>query len=423
MALLRSPDRRVAVPRDLTGLVADAPVADAVLREVGMDRRGVERVGSSVDALFRTGLHPAISVCLRRRGQVVLERAWGWARGKGPGVDEAPALATPATPFCLFSASKAITAMVIHHLDDRGLLHVDDRVADYVPEFAAHGKEWVTLRHVLSHRAGIPSIGSADQIELLSDWDAIVARLCDTRPVSRAGRRLAYHAISGGFVLGEVVRRVTGKGIQQVLAEELLDPLGFRGLRYGVPPDRLGEVATNWFTGPPHPWPIDRIARRALGVSFREAAELSNHPAFLTSVIPSGNIVGTANELSRFFELLRCEGELDGVRVLSARTVRRAVNETAYMEVDTTIGLPIRYGTGLHLGSRAVSVFGFDMPHAFGHLGFIHVYGFTDPERELSVGILTSGKPIALDGLLAVARVLGTISWVVPRRPVARPKG
>lgn len=407
--------RRVEVPRDLQPLTRDRAVDDAALREAGIGRAAVETFWRAVEGLFRTGLHPAIAVCLRRRGQVILDRSIGWARGRGPGVDDHPVLATPDTPFCLFSASKAITAMVIHHLDDRGVLHVDDRVVDYVPEFGKHGKEWVTLRHVLTHRAGIPSIGGADQIELLYDWDAIVRLLCDARPTSRAGRRLAYHAISGGFVLGEVVRRATGKGIQEVLAEEILDPLGFRGLRYGVPPERVGEVARNWFTGPPQPRLVDWTARRALGVTFAEAAELSNHPAFLTSVIPSGNVVGTAGELSRFFQLLLDGGALDGVRVLDARTVRRAINETAYRELDTTIGLPIRYGTGLHLGSRAVSVFGFDLPHAFGHLGFVHVYGFADPDRALSVGILTSGKPVALDGLLAVARVLGTLSWVVPR--------
>jgi CubicO group peptidase (beta-lactamase class C family) len=419
MSLFRRAARRVELPADLTGLVADNHVSDAELRAAGLDRDQIERIWRAAEALFRTGLHPAVAICLRRRGHVVLDRAIGWARGRGPGVDDHPTPCTPDTPFCIFSASKAVTAMVIHHLDDQGLLHIDDRVVEYLPEFGRHGKEWVTLRHVLTHRAGIPSIGDASQLDLLSDPARIVELLCDTRPTSRAGRRLAYHAISGGFVLGEVVRRATGKAIEAVLAQELLAPLGFRGMRYGVPADRVGEVATNWFTGPPQPFPITAIARRALGVSFAEAAELSNHPAFLTSVIPSGNVVATANELCRFFQLLLDGGELDGVRVLGERTVRRAINETAYMELDTTVGLPIRYGTGLHLGSRAVSVFGFDMPQAFGHLGFIHVYGFADPERDLSVGIMTSGKPVALDGLLAVARLLGTLSWTVPRLSAA----
>lgn len=410
MALHR-PERRVPIPADLSSVTRDAPVDDAVLRDAGLSRKAVERIWRAAEGLFRTGLHPAIAICLRRRGQVVLDRSIGWSHGMGPGVAQDPVVCEPSTPFCIFSASKAVTAMVIHQLDDKGVLHVDDRVVEYIPEFGKHGKEWVTLRHVLSHRAGIPSIGDADSIELLWDWEGVLQRLCDAKPTSRAGRRLAYHAISGGFVLGEVVRRATGKPIQQVLGEEILDPLGFVGMRYGVPADRVDRVARSWATGPPQRFPLSAVARRALGVSFAEAAELSNHEAFLTSVVPSGNVVGTANELSRFYQLLLNGGELDGVRVLRQRTVHRAINETAYMELDTTIGLPIRYGVGLHLGSPWVSVFGFGMPHAFGHMGFVHVYGFADPDRDLAVGIMTSGKPIALDGLLAVAWVLGALSW------------
>lgn len=396
-------------PEDVTTIATDREVAP---RALGLDADATERIWSAVEDLYATGVHPAIALCIRRHGEVLLDRAIGHSHGNGPhdGAHAPRRLATPDTPFCIFSASKAVTAMVVHLLDDRGLLHVDDRVAEYIPEFARHGKQWVTLRHVLSHRAGLSSFGDDRDVELLLRPDEVVSRLCDARLESVPGRRLAYHAITGGFLLGEVVRRVTGRGIREVLAEEILDPLGFQGMNYGWPADRLDEVAENAFTGPEPGWLVDQLARRAIGTRFANAPVLANSPAWLTSVVPAGNIVGTANEASRFFELLRLEGTLDGVRVFDPRTVRRAVVETSHLELDLTMLLPIRYSVGLMLGARPVGIFGPDTPRAFGHLGFTNVFCWADPQRHTSVALLTSGKPLVSSHLLPTGRLLATIS-------------
>src|SRR5262249_60605924 len=119
-----------------------------------------------------------------------------------------------------------------------------------------------------------------------------------------AGRELAYPAVRGGFVLGGVVRRVTGKSIRAVLDEEVRRPLGFRWLGYGVQASELPQVVTNYVTGPPVLPPLAAIFRRALGVGFREAVDISNDPRFLLGIVPAGNVVATANDMSRFFQLL-----------------------------------------------------------------------------------------------------------------------
>src|SRR5262249_39404269 len=150
------------------------------------------------------------------------------------------------------SASKAVTAMLVHLLDERHLIHLDDHVCEYIPEFGVHNKEWITIRHVLTHRAGIPNLPPEGlDLDNLEDPDKILRILCSARPTSRAGRQLAYHAITGGFVLGEVVRRVTGKDIRTVLDEEIRRPLGFRWMNYGVRRREVKQVAVNYFTGPP----------------------------------------------------------------------------------------------------------------------------------------------------------------------------
>lgn len=405
--------RSVHPPDSVTTRRSDAEVpAEAV----DLPHDAVERIWRAVEALYLTGVNPAIAMCVRRHGQVVLDRAIGHARGNGP--DDLPGaptvLATPDTPFCIFSASKAITAMVMHLLDDKGTIHIGDRISEYIPRFAKHGKHWITIRDILSHRAGIPSIGGEADLELLADHDAIVDRLCEARVFPTNRRQLAYHAISGGFVLDAIVRQTTGKTIREVLAEEILDPLGFDGMNYGWHPDRLDELAENAFTGRRPGFPIRGVAKRALGVDIDRAPAIANTALWNTSIVPSGNICATANEASRFFQLLLNEGELDGQRIFEGRTIRRAVTETSYLEMDLTLMLPVRYGVGLMLGSKHLGVFGPRTERAFGHLGMTNVFCWADPARRISVALLTSGKPVVSSHLISLVRLLRTISRSVP---------
>jgi CubicO group peptidase (beta-lactamase class C family) len=435
----------VLVPRDLDALI-DRSGREHDPAFVGMERRAIERIWGAVVDLYRTGTQPGIAVVMRRRGEVVLERAIGHLRGAPMRGVRRAVEAVPLrhdSPFCIFSVSKAVTAMLVHLLDDRGALHVDDPIAEYIPEFAVNGKERTSIRHVLTHRAGIPSVAGNNDPDLLLHWDRILGLLCDARPTSVPGRRLAYHAVTGGYVLGEVVHRATGKRIEQHLEDELARPLGFDWFRYGVAPGRESQVAENVFTGAPVPAPLAYLVKRALGVSFEEAVRISNDRRYLHAVVPSGNVVATAYEVATFFDLLRQGGTLPAstlrgeasergdVTVFSPRTVRRALTESSYLELDLTLAAPVRYGLGLMLGGDVLSLFGPGTPSAFGHLGFINVLGWADPEREISVALLTSGKPFLGTHLVPLVQVLRTIAREVPRsgvrriatpRPGARPR-
>jgi len=406
-------------PREVTSIDVEGEVEP---RAVGVEREPVERIWGAVEHLYAAGVHPAMSLCVRRRGRIVLNRAIGHVRGNspedGPEVPKVPVFTD--TPFCIFSVSKAITAVVMHVLDERGLIHLGDRVADYIPEFGQRGKEWVTLRHVLTHRAGVPTIPRESAVlELLSHPEAIVELLCRAEPRSPAGRRLAYHAVTGGFLLAEVVKRVTGRTIREVLRDEILAPLGYRWTNYGVAPEDVPRVAENAFTGRPPPWPWSKVVERALGAGMAEATRISNTPEWLTNIVPSGNIVSTADELCRFFQLLLDGGVQDGIRVFGPRLVRRAVVETSYLEMDFTLLLPVRYGSGLMLGTERASPFGPGTPRAFGHHGFINVFGWADPERDISVAFLTSGKPFVSGHLPRLLAVLDRISEAFPRSRAA----
>jgi CubicO group peptidase (beta-lactamase class C family) len=385
---------------------------------VGLDRKVIDAIWRATQGAYRTGLYPAVALCIRRRGQVVLDRSLGHIRGNAPTdpPDAHKVVATPASLFNMFSASKMVTAMLVHLCDQRGLLHLDDPIAMYVPGFGEHGKQRITIRHVLTHRAGIPHIPPqfAD-VGLLERPHDIISLLSRQKPRWRAGQRLAYHALTGGFLLGAVIEAVSGKSLRQFMHDEILGPLHFDAFNYGVPAERLREVAINAFTGPPVLPPISQMLKRLFSVHFNEAVRVSNDPRFLTSVIPAGNIVSTANEASRFMQLLLDGGELDGVRVFETRTIQRAIAEQTFFEIDLTIGAPIRYSMGFMLGARLASLYGINTPRAFGHVGFTNVFVYADPSRDIAVALMTSGKPALSVGVTRTLWIMQTIASKIPR--------
>jgi CubicO group peptidase (beta-lactamase class C family) len=218
--------------------------------------------------------------------------------------------------------------------------------------------------------------------------------LCEARPVSRAGGRLAYHAVTGGFLIGEIVRRVTGKNIRTVVEEEFCRRFGWRWMNFGVSRRDTNKVARSYYTGLPLVPPVSTIVRNILGMDFVEAVELSNDPRYLMGVLPAANLIATADELSQFYQMLMNGGELGGKRLFDARTVWRATSEQSYNELDFTLGVPLRYGMGFMLGGDYLSLYGYDSGHAFGHLGLTNIFAWADPQRHLSVAIMTSGKPV-----------------------------
>jgi len=388
-------------------------------RDVGVEPAAVEGIWQAVQSLYRSGIHPAIQLCIRRRGKVILDRSIGHARGNGPAdpPDTEKILATTETPFNIYSASKAVTAMVIHLLDQRHDIHLDDTVSYYVPEYAKHGKERITIRQVLTHRAGVPNIPrEAIDLDRLNDPGWVLGFLCDAVPLWRPGRLIGYHAITGGFILGEVVRRVTGKDIRTVLGEEILRPLGFRWGNYGVAAEDVAKVALAYVTGPPVLPPLSGMLRRALAVPLHEAVELSNDPRFMTAIVPAGNVITTANELSRFYQLLLDGGEQGGVRIFEPRTIHRATAEQSYLEFDLTLGLPLRYGMGFMLGGQWLSLYGPDTEHVFGHLGFTNIVGWADPERQVAAALMTSGKPVLYPQIYYLFDIMRQIGRACPKR-------
>jgi CubicO group peptidase (beta-lactamase class C family) len=311
-------------------------------------------------------------LCVLRHGRVVLNRSFG---------------CRPDALFLLWSAGKPLVALGVHLLAERGLLSLDDPVARYWPRYAEHGKENVTVRHVLQHRSGAPlgGHGLLGDALAMTDWDRSVRRAAGARPRWPAGEVPAYHVLSYGFVLGEVIRRVTGVPVDAFLRTELIDPLGLPGLHARLP----GEL---WRRGAAVP--VRAPDRYNAPVRLR--ARYFNSGAVRRAVVPAATVHSTARDLALFYEMLLREGELNGTRVLAAPTVAEARRpSTRAGEVDRVLGLPVRWAQGFQLGGgkdrRTARPMGMlSGRETFGHNGSNYCNAWADPARDGVCVCLTS---------------------------------
>ena len=237
--------------------------------------------------------------------------------------------------FLIYSASKPFVALLVHLLAARGQINLDDPVAAYWPHYAQHGKGSITIRHVLQHRSGVPIAGGLlATVKHMHHWHSSVRGAECARPKWPAGQMPAYHPITYGFILGELVQRVTGRSIKKVLFDEFVEPLGLHDLHLGLPDDALPRaipVIADHYSEIVNQWQFNR--RR-----IRQA------------VIPAANISTNARTLARFYQMLLRGGELDGVRVLQYQTIIEARRPSSDGMADAFLQRPVRWAQGFQLG-------------------------------------------------------------------------
>jgi CubicO group peptidase (beta-lactamase class C family) len=311
-----------------------------------------EQVQQTLDKLVESGAERGVQVAVYRGGEQVVDAVAGVAD---------PASGRPVgagTVFYNFSTVKGATTTVVHVLAERGLFGYDTPVADLWPEFAAHGKGAVTVRQVLNHTAGVPGVPPDTTVEDLCDWDGICAAVADAELWWEPGTKVGYHAYTFGYILGEVVRRVTGKPISQVLREEVSGPLGVADeLWFGMPASEhhrlapledepgAAELAAQMLASMPPDLPMFRSAPMSLFPS----ADFGNRPDTLAADIPAGGKT-SARAIARMYAALL--GQVDGVRLL---TPERLAEATAVSSsgTDEVFGMPTTWGLGYGIGGPA----------------------------------------------------------------------
>jgi CubicO group peptidase (beta-lactamase class C family) len=283
----------------------------------------------------------------------------------------------PQDLFFTFSTTKPITALAVHLLVERGQLDLDRPIAAHWPAYAAHGKGHITPRHVLTHRAGVPfSTGTPiGDVLALTNWDHSVRLAARARPRWPVDQVQAYHYVSFGFILGELVRRVDGRSLDQFVAEEFFAPLGLTDSYLALPPELFERAVP--LTGSLVDWPT---------------CVFLNRRAARQALIPAASLHTTARDLARFYRLLLDGGRTpDGTVILSPDTIASAL-QAAPGEYDQVLHFRARFAVGFQMGlPGGISGLG---SHAsdrtFGHNGSNVCTAWADPTRDLIFVYLTN---------------------------------
>jgi CubicO group peptidase (beta-lactamase class C family) len=336
---------------------------------------------STVEALFRRqlerGAFPGGQLVVRARGTELLNLAIGVARTDGA------IPVTPATPFQVMSASKPVIALAVAVLEDRGLLDVSRPVAHYVPEFGQADKSEITVLDVLTHRAGVLVSTLWDASDLWPDWQRVQEEIWRTVPRYPRGT-LAYHPREFGWILAEVVRRISGQSLPEFVAEVIPD-VGLT-LRFQVDPDEVRQVAHSYWQGRAG----YRLGGEDLATRFEE---VNNGPQTLTSLVPGASMLTTASALAQFYEMIVRGGVASsGERLIRAETLdaylRRAVAGR-----DRTSGNFVVLGRGFMRGWRGPHVYGWwGTQDCVGHAGGFSTVAYSDLHTRLAVAIVTNGN-------------------------------
>ena len=304
-----------------------------------------QQVQEAIDGLVGTGAERGLQVAVYRHGEQVVDAVAGVAD------PETGRPVTSGTPFYVYSTGKGATATVAHILVERGLFGYDTRIAELWPEFGAHGKERAPVRHALAHTVGVPGIPAGTTPEDLCDWEKMCAVIADSEPWWEPGTATAYHAYTFGYIVGEVVRRATGKPISRVLREEVVAPLGVgEELFFGVPETELGRLArledaegsAEFLAAMPDDSPFFKWGPRA---TF-PTAEFGNRPDILRADIPAGGKT-SARAMARMYAALL--GEVGGVRLVSPGRLRE-VSAVAFRGDDQIFGSPATWALGYTIG-------------------------------------------------------------------------
>lgn len=336
----------------------------------------------------------------------------------------------------VFSSTKGATALCAHLLAQRGDLDLHAPVAQYWPEFGAKGKDLIPVSWLLSHKSGLIDTGARLAHEQMLDWNTVTAALADTEPLWEPGTKHGYHAVTYGWLVGEVVRRVSGVSIGEFFADEVAAPLGLdfwigtpstvherisqlipmampegmpvmmaeEGVATGEPKAPGGLVKMlDLLLGP------DNLAGKALSAPGGASADeqIWNDPRTWSAQIPAANGVTNARSLARMYAAT--VGEVDGHRLLDDRTLNAAI-EPQVEGPDAVLMFPIPFGLGY---MRHSDFSPFAGQRSFGHYGAGGSVGFADPDRRLAVGYVMNQMHFGLAGDPRTAALISAVDRLV----------
>jgi CubicO group peptidase (beta-lactamase class C family) len=341
------------------------------------------QVQEAIDHLVESGAETGMQVAVYEHGTLVVDAVAGRAD------PETGRPVTTDTPFFSASTGKSMTSTVAHILAERGVFTYETPIVEVWPEFGAHGKQAATIRHALTHSVGVPGVPADTTPEDLCDWRKMCAAIADAEPWWEPGAKFGYHALTYGYIIGEIVRRATGKPISQILREVVSEPLGVADeLFFGVPQAALGRLAR--LESGDEPMTDEQIKQfeemmplmfKAAPLAVQPSADLYNRTDFLTADVPSGGTV-SARAVARLYAALL--GEVDGVRLVSPERLR-ALAAVAVEGTDQVFGNHARMSLGYSLGRPSLNPS--DSSTAFGWSGVGGSHASADTATGIALAV------------------------------------
>lgn len=331
-----------------------------------------------------SGAFPGGQLVFRRNGKLVLNEAFGIARGFRPSEPFSPTPVQPQTPFPVLSAGKPLAAIAIATLEDRGEIDIKAPIAQIFPEFARHGKEQITTLDILTHRSGMLMPDFVKNPQLWGDREAIQKALIETAPSYPRGT-LAYHPYEYGWILSELLMRVDGRSLPDFFVEEIAAPLHLPALRFGLAGRGNNSLAYSYWLGK------DKVMVAGLNVAVD--FEEQNSEQFLNTRNPATSMVTDAASLAAFYDFLLTGGKTPaGKQLISKRTIRLYISRHV-LSWDRSLRTPLAVGRGFVVGTRFPSSFGWwNTNQCFGHAGGFSTLAFGDYSKRISVAIVTNGN-------------------------------
>lgn len=316
------------------------------------------------------------SLCVYHRGRQVVD-LWG---GHRDAARTAPW--TPDTLVNVWSTTKGVTAIALATLVDQGLIDYAAPVARYWPEFAQNGKGEITVAQLLSHQAGLPGFEQPISMAEFYDWDTATSRLAAQAPMWPPGTKNSYHAMTFGFLAGELIRRVSGQSVGAFLRDHFAGPLG-ADIHIGLPESEEPRVAP--LIGPLVAAPFDpAMPPEAMAAVTNPNMEptLPNDRAWRAAQIPAGNGQATARGLARLYGALAHGGTLDGIRLMSPETIA-SMTTVQTTRPDLLLGLAPFWSIGLIVNDAGV--YGPEKD-TFGHSGWGGSFGCANVRADVAIG-------------------------------------
>ena len=351
------------------------PFTSAKPSSLGLDDRALDRLQELITRHIAEGRYPAAQIAIARRGQLALYASFGDARTEPKRV-----AAGDDTLWLLYSNTKVITTCALWLLAERGALSFTNTVASHLPGFEANGKGEVTILQVLTHQGGFPNAQIPDAV--WTDHELLRRTVCGFTLEWTPGSQVQYHGAAAHWVAAALIEALTKTDYRDFIRQQIAAPLGLENELFVGLPDSAHARAVDMHE------PAADTGRQGLRAD-------SNTAEFRRAGVPGGGGYATARAMAAFYQMLAQGGTLNGVRLLSPRTVQYVTRNFTDERIDLNMGMPMHRGIGPHVRGTTATIRGLGAlasPRTFGHGGVGSSYCWADPESGVSFAYLTNSR-------------------------------